>query len=119
MALTRSGADGGPRRRGSLVTAATVVALLVGLAGTLFGSGVPETAFAGYDASSWLWSSPKGELARVNGVTGRVDTRYQLTDGQGRTMQVAQTDRYVILRDLATGRISVIDLASLQVAATT
>lgn len=113
---TRTG-DG--RRRGGLVTTVTIVVSLVAMVGTLLGSGAPRNPLSGFDASSWLWSSPKGELARVNGATGRVDTRVRITDGQGRAMQVAQSDRFVILRDVATGRVSVLDLATLQVAATT
>src|SRR5262249_45266153 len=40
-------------------------------------------------------------------------------DSLGHTVQVSQTDRYVILRDLTTGKVSVLDLASLQLAAST
>ena len=61
----------------------------------------------------------KGEVARVNGVTGKVDTRTKITDAQGHTMQVTQSDRFVILRDLNTGQISVLDLTSLTLGATT
>jgi Fibronectin type III domain len=89
------------------------------MAVTLFGIGAANNAIANYDASSWLFSSNKGEVARVNGVTGRVDTRYKITDSQGHTIQVTQTDRYVILRDLTTGKVSVLDLSTLQIAATT
>src|SRR3954454_1639573 len=107
------------RGRGGLVTVLTVLALLLGIGATIFGLGAANNAIANYDASSWLWSNNKGEVARVNGVTGRVDTRYKVTDGLGHTMQVSQTDRYVILRDLTTGKVSVLDLASLQLAAST
>ena len=62
-------------RAGGLVTAGTVVGLLIALGATLFGVGSTNHAIANYDASSWLWSSHKGEVARVNGITGRVDTR--------------------------------------------
>jgi hypothetical protein len=107
------------RGRGGLVTVVTVVALLVGIGATIFGLGAANNAIANYDASSWLWSNNKGEVARVNGVTGRVDTRYKVSDALGHTVQVTQTDRYVILRDLNTGKVSVLDLASLQLAAST
>src|SRR5690349_22446454 len=107
------------RGRGGLVTVVTVVSLLVGIGATLFGLGAANNAIANYDASSWLWSTNKGEVARVNGVTGRVDTRYKVSGALGHTLQVSQTDRYVILRDLATGKVSVLDLASLQLAAST
>lgn len=107
------------RTKGGLVTFGTVVGLVAAMAVTLLGTGAAENAIASYDASSWLWSSNKGEVARVNGVTGRVDTRTKISDAQGHTMQVSQSDRYVILRDLNTGRISVLDLSSLALGATT
>ncbi|MEE6261518.1 fibronectin type III domain-containing protein [Plantactinospora sonchi] len=119
-------APGGPtarrrsrRLRGGLVTVATVAALAAAMGLTVLGLGAADNAVAGYDASSWLWSAAKSELARVNGVTGRVDTRMQVPDGRGHQMQVVQTDRLLILRDLNTGTISSLDLATLQVMATT
>ncbi|MEO3818669.1 fibronectin type III domain-containing protein [Plantactinospora sp. B24E8] len=119
-------APGGPtarrrsrRLRGGLVTVATVSALAAAMGLTVLGLGAADNAVAGYDASSWLWSAAKSELARVNGVTGRVDTRMQVPDGRGHQMQVVQTDRLLILRDLNTGTISSLDLATLQVMATT
>jgi len=112
-----------PERRGrardTIVTIGTVLGLVAAMALTLFGLGAADHAVASYDASSWLWSTPKGEVARVNGVTGKVDTRYRVPDTVGHSMQVTQTDRYLVLRDQATGLVSAIDLASLQVAATT
>jgi Fibronectin type III domain len=107
------------RGKGGLVTVGTVATLLIGIAATVFGLGAVKNAIANYDAASWLWSSNKGEVARVNGVTGRADTRYKVSDSLGHTVQVSQTDRYVILRDLTTGKVSVLDLASLQLAAST
>jgi hypothetical protein len=107
------------RKSGGLVTAGTVVALVAVLGLTLFGTGSADQAVASFDVSSWLWSSDKGEVARVNGVTGKVDTRTRITDAQGHTMEVSQSDRYVILRDLNTGKVSVLDLSSLTLGATT
>jgi hypothetical protein len=110
---------GPARRRGTVVTTAVVVVVLTGLALTLLGSGAVQRAAASYDASSWLWSSPKGELARVNGATGRVDTRFAVPNTQNHIMQVSQTDQYLILRDLNTGRVTAIDLSTLTVTADT
>jgi len=62
------------RGKGGLVTVGTVAALLIGIAATIFGLGAVKNAIANYDAASWLWSTNKGEVARVNGVTGRADT---------------------------------------------
>jgi hypothetical protein len=107
------------RTSGGLVTLGTVVALVAVLGLTLFGTGAANHAVASFDVSAWLWSTDKGEMARVNGVTGKVDTRTKITDAQGHTMQVTQSDRFVILRDLNTGKISVLDLSSLSLGATT
>jgi hypothetical protein len=107
------------RTRGGLVTAGTVVALVAAMGLTVLGLGAADNAVASYDASSWLWSAAKSEMARVNGVTGRVDTRLQVPQARSHAMQVSQTDRFLILRDLATGQVSSLDLATLQITATT
>lgn len=118
MVTARVRSDANRRTRDSMVTIGTVVGLVAAMALTLFGLGAAEHAVAGHDASSWLWSSAKSEVARVNGITGRVDTRYQIPDSVGHPMQVTQTDRYLVLRDQSTGLISAIDLTTLQIAAT-
>jgi hypothetical protein len=96
-----------------------IVALLIGLGVTLFGLGAADHALASANASAWLWSSSKGEVARVNAETGKADTRYRVIDAQGHVIQVSQTDRYLVLRDLTTGKVSSLDLATLQISATT
>ncbi|HKT05284.1 MAG TPA: hypothetical protein VJT31_37690, partial [Rugosimonospora sp.] len=115
--------DGRLRRathgRGGIVTLLTVSALLAAMGVTLLGLGTTDHALASANASSWLWSSGKGEVARVNGETGRVDTRYRVVDAQGHVIQISQTDQYLVLRDLTTGKVSSLNLATLQVAATT
>ncbi|SCL15123.1 Fibronectin type III domain-containing protein [Micromonospora nigra] len=108
-----------PRWRGGLVTVGTVLALLAALGLTVLGLGSADNAVASFDASSWLWSSARSELARVNGVTGRVDTRVEVPDARRHSMQVTQTDRLLVVRDLNSGRISTLDLATLQITATT
>ncbi|MDG4826641.1 fibronectin type III domain-containing protein [Asanoa sp. WMMD1127] len=113
---------GKPRRRvprGGLVTGGVVLALVAAMGFTVLGLGVADNAVANYDASSWLWSRAKSEVARVNGLTGRVDTRVEVAQARNHAMQVTQTDRFLILRDLTTGQISSLDLATLQVMATT
>jgi hypothetical protein len=110
-----------PRRRwrtkGGLVTIGTVASLLVGLGLTVLGLGAADQAVASYDAASWVWSKTKGEMARINGVTAKVDTRVDVPQARGHQIQVSQSDRFVILRDVNTGVISTMDLTSLQVAA--
>ncbi|WP_374225046.1 fibronectin type III domain-containing protein [Micromonospora sp. C81] len=107
------------RFRGGLVTIGTVTALLAAMGLTVLGLGAADNAVANYDASSWLWSAARSELARVNGVTARVDTRTEIPAARQHPMQVTQTDRLLILRDLQTGQVSSLDLATLQLTATT
>src|SRR2546430_10712714 len=107
------------RSRGGLVTFGVVIGLLAALAITLFGLGATDHALATSNASAWLFSSTKGEVARVNGETGKVDTRFKVVDAQGHVIVVSQSDRYLMLRDLTTGKVSSLDLATLQISATT
>ncbi|SBT47049.1 fibronectin type III domain-containing protein [Micromonospora narathiwatensis] len=107
------------RLRGGLVTIGTVAALLAAMGLTVLGLGAADNAVANYDASSWLWSTTRSEMARVNGITARVDTRTEVPGARRHQMQVAQTDRLLILRDLNTGQVSSLDLATLKIIATT
>ncbi|WP_233513741.1 fibronectin type III domain-containing protein [Micromonospora craterilacus] len=107
------------RVRGGLVTVGTVLALLAAMGLTVLGLGSADNAVASYDASSWLWSAARSELARVNGLTARVDTRMEVPAARRHPMQVVQTDRLLVLRDLHTGQVSALDLATLQITATT
>jgi predicted RNA-binding protein with TRAM domain len=102
------------RSRGYLVTMGTVLSLAGGLGFTVLGLGAADQAVASFDAASWVWSRAKGEAARINGVTAKVDTRVQLTGARGHQLEVSQTDRFVILRDVATGNIGTLDLATLR-----
>ena len=118
MVTGRVGRNANRRTRDSIVTIGTVLGLVAAMALTLFGLGAANQAVAGYDASSWLWSAAKSEVARANGLTGKVDTRHQIPNSAGHLMQVSQTDRYLILRDQNTGLVSALDLATLQISAT-
>ncbi|WP_203786732.1 fibronectin type III domain-containing protein [Paractinoplanes rishiriensis] len=93
---------------------ATVVSLAGGLGLTVLGLGQADQAVASFDAASWVWSQTKGEVARINGVTAKVDTRVDVPIARGHAVQVSQTDRFVIIRDVATGRIGHMDLSSLK-----
>ncbi|BCJ50741.1 hypothetical protein Asp14428_22160 [Actinoplanes sp. NBRC 14428] len=101
------------------MTIGTVLSLVTGLGLTVLGLGAADQAVASFDAASWVWSRAKGEVARVNGVTARVDTRVDLPRARGHQVQVAQNDRFVILRDVQTGVVSTMDLTSLKEAAET
>ncbi|MFG1610752.1 fibronectin type III domain-containing protein [Actinoplanes sp. NPDC049265] len=107
------------RTRGGLVTIGTVLTLVTGLGLTVLGLGAADQAVASFDAASWVWSKGKGEVARVNGVTAKVDTRVDVPAARNHTMQISQNDRFVIYRDVNTGVISSMDLTSLKTYATT
>ena len=92
----------------------TVLSLAGGLGLTVLGLGQADQAVASFDAASWVWSQAKGEVARINGVTAKVDTRVDVPNARGHQLEVSQTDRFVILRDVATGRIGTLDLTTLQ-----
>jgi hypothetical protein len=118
MTAALAGGRRWPRRWSGSVTAGTVALLLAGLSATVLGLGGADRALTGYDASAWLFSQHRGELGRVNGETGRVDTRVTVNGTRDHPVQVTQTDRYLLIRDLVTGQVRALDLATLQVAAT-
>ncbi|KHD74073.1 fibronectin [Actinoplanes utahensis] len=101
--------------RGQLVTMATVLVLVAGLGFTVRGLGAADEALASFDASSWVWSRGKAEIARINGPNAKVDTRVNIGQAlRGHSLQVIQSDRYVLLRDVNTGAIGSMDLTDLQ-----
>jgi hypothetical protein len=103
-------------RLGRWTTVATVVVVLGAATLTLFGLGAFDRAVAVYNPSAWLFSKAKGELGRVDGGTAKVDTRVKVDGTTGHRVEVSQTDRYLIVRDLDTGVVNALDLSSLQVA---
>src|SRR5256885_2568275 len=109
--------NGRSRRVGPLVTISTVVAVLAAACLTLFGIGAFDRAVAVYDPTDWLFSKSKGELGRVNGGTAKVDTRVKVAGTANHSVEVSQSDRYLIGRDNDTGVVSALDLTTLQIAA--
>jgi hypothetical protein len=106
-----------PSGRGTIVSITTVVGLLLATALTVLGVGAADNAVASFDASTWMWSSQRSEVDRVNGVTARVDTRTRIKDAQNHEIHISQTDKYLVLRDLTTGQVSALDLTTLQISA--
>ncbi|HEX2315037.1 MAG TPA: fibronectin type III domain-containing protein [Thermomonospora sp.] len=98
-------------RRGA--SAGTVAALALALVATVFGVGALGRAAKVHDGSVWLWSSKGAQVSRVNAQTGRVDLRQPVIDSRGNRVRVTQNDRYLILHDLVTGRVTSVDLKSL------
>jgi hypothetical protein len=114
-----SGHSGRTSLRGPIITISIVIVLVVATGLTVLGLGVTNTNITNFDASSWLYSSGRGEVDHVNGVTAKVDTRARIKDAQNHEIQVTQTDKYLILRDLSTGQVSTLDLTTLQTTAVT
>ncbi len=106
------------RTKGGIVTIITVVSLVAAVGLTWLGLSVNDHVAANYDASAWLWSTTKGEIARVNGLTGKVDTRHAVANAKGHPVQLSQADRYLILRDISTGKVSAFDPATLAITST-
>src|SRR5262245_26830323 len=82
--------------RGTIITLTTVALMLAATALTVLGLGAADSAVTNVDASSWLWSSTRGEVDRVNAVTARVDTRARIKDSQDHDIQITQTDTFLI-----------------------
>ncbi|NUT35580.1 MAG: hypothetical protein HOV79_21210 [Hamadaea sp.] len=95
---------------GKVYPVALTVALVAALGATVFALGATGQRPAVADGASWLWSREVGEAAQVNAVSGNVSLRQTMIDAQGHRVRVTQSDRYVILHDLFTGRITSIDL---------
>jgi hypothetical protein len=116
--LSPSGITRKARTKGGLVTILTVLSLVTAIGATWFGLSVNDHVAANYDASAWLWSNVQGELARVNGLTGKTDTRQAVPNSKGHPVELSQSDRYLIMRDLATGKVSSFDPATLSITST-
>jgi hypothetical protein len=106
------------RTKGGVVTIVTVLSLVAAMGLTWLGLSVNDHVAANYDSSSWMWSTVQGELARVNGLTGRVDTRQAVPNAKTHPVQLSQSDRYLILRDLSTGKVNAFDPATLAITST-
>lgn len=99
--------------KGLLIAVGLPVVLVGALVATLLGTGAFSRENQGEDASLWLWTTPAGEIARVNGLTAATDARYELEDAAGNAVQIEQTDTHLLLRNIATGQVSAIDLSTL------
>ncbi|MBC6462128.1 fibronectin type III domain-containing protein [Actinomadura sp. HBU206391] len=87
--------------------------LAVALVATVFGVGALGRVANVYDGSVWLWSSKGAQVSRVNATSARVDLRQPVADARGNRVRVTQNDRYLILHNLDTGRVTSVDLKSL------
>ncbi|NUT20419.1 MAG: hypothetical protein HOV77_14630 [Hamadaea sp.] len=98
------------KRFGKVYPTGIVLAVVAALGATVFALGATGQRPAVADGASWLWSKQVGEASQVNAVSGNVSLRQPMIDAQGHQVRVTQSDRYVILQDLFTGRVTSIDL---------
>ncbi|MDN3239032.1 fibronectin type III domain-containing protein [Glycomyces tritici] len=100
--------------KGLLIAIGLPVVLVGALVATLLGTGAFSRDSELEDESLWLWTTPAGEIARVNGLTAATDVRFPLTDAAGNEVQIVQTDSHLLLREIASGKVSAIDLSTLE-----
>ncbi|GAA2170958.1 MULTISPECIES: fibronectin type III domain-containing protein [Glycomyces] len=100
--------------KGLLIAIGLPVVLVGALVATLLGTGAFSRDSELQDESLWLWTTPAGEIARVNGLTAATDVRFPLTDAAGNEVQIVQTDSHLLLREIASGKVSAIDLSTLE-----
>ncbi|MFG3339359.1 fibronectin type III domain-containing protein [Glycomyces sp. NPDC048151] len=100
--------------KGLLIAVGLPVVLVGALVATLLGTGAFSRDSDLQDESLWLWTTPAGEIARVNGLTAATDVRFPLTDAAGNEVQIVQTDSHLLLREIASGKVSAIDLSTLE-----
>lgn len=108
--LSQPPANRPERRSGGFVSVGLVLSLVGAMAATLLGAGAFIDAFNVQDGNAWLWSDRPGSASRVNANSGRVDMRQPLIDARGHRVRITQNDRYLILHDLESGRVTSVDL---------
>ncbi|MEV0233040.1 hypothetical protein [Nonomuraea sp. NPDC050786] len=95
---------------------AGVVATILVAAAVWFGVGVSSANPKLADVGAWLWTSAKGKIVHVNGLSGEVDG--YLDDKAGRRLRVVQDGGNVLLVDDGTGYVSRIEPSQLTVSQT-
>ncbi|MGH3647387.1 MAG: fibronectin type III domain-containing protein, partial [Micromonosporaceae bacterium] len=98
------------RRSGGFVSIGIVLSLVGAMAASMLGAGAFIDAFNVSDGNTWLWSNKPGTASRVNANSGRVDMRQPLVDARGHRVRVTQNDKYLILHDLDSGKVTSVDL---------
>ncbi|WP_143466627.1 hypothetical protein, partial [Lentzea kentuckyensis] len=101
--------SGGGRESASFVAA--LLGVLV-LAGAALGQGISRTSVDVSDGLTWLGDDQRGEVVQVNPVSGKPQTRLQIS-GPDSQLEIAQEDGRLIVLNRRTGEITVIDLATL------
>ncbi|SEQ75810.1 hypothetical protein SAMN05216188_1051, partial [Lentzea xinjiangensis] len=101
--------SGGGRESASF--AAALLGVLV-LAGAALGQGISRTSVAVSDGLTWLGDDQRGEVVQVNPMSGKPQTRLQIS-GPDSQLEIAQSDGRLIVLNRRTGEITVVDLATL------
>jgi hypothetical protein len=101
--------SGGGRESASFVAA--LLGVLV-LAGAALGQGISRTSVQVSDGLTWLGDDQRGEVVQVNPMSGKPQTRLQIS-GPDSQLEIAQEDGRLIVLNRRTGEITVIDLATL------
>lgn len=94
-----------------IVSLVVVGAMLVVSVAALVGTGHSRAVLDVFDGRTWLWSSGEGEMASVNGSSGRVEVRVRVGDD---VVTVAQDGSHLLFTD-AEGVVSSLDLSSYEV----
>ena len=84
-------------------------------AAVVFGVGMASAKYHLSDVGGWLTSVQKGELVHVNGLSGKVDGKVELSGSTGHPMKVVQQGGVVLIVDEVTGVVSRVDPAHLNV----
>ncbi|MGN9842413.1 fibronectin type III domain-containing protein [Nonomuraea sp. H19] len=101
--------------RATAVIAGAAATILVAAA-AWFGVGVSSASPKLADVGAWLWTTAKGRIVHVNGLSGEVDG--YLDDKAGRQLRVVQDGGNVLLVDDRTGFVSRVEPSQLTVAQT-
>ncbi|KAB8192401.1 hypothetical protein FH608_027515 [Nonomuraea phyllanthi] len=101
--------------RATAVIAGAVATILVAAA-AWFGVGVSSASPKLADVGAWLWTTARGKIVHVNGLSGEVDG--YLNDKAGRQLRVVQDGGNVLLVDDSTGYVSRVEPSQLTVSQT-
>lgn len=109
------------RRLGSrgFLSAGTAVVLLASSMAMVVGSGFSFGETKLKDGVTWIFNRKDGEVARVNGSSGKVDLKIALPGSSGKDLELVQRDDHVLVVDPATGQVASLDVNGLEVAART
>lgn len=108
----------GPGSRGFL-SAGTAVVLLVSSVAMVTGTGFKFGETKLRDGVTWIFNRKDGEVARVNGSSGKVELKIALPGSSGKDLEIVQRDNAVLVVDRETGEVASLDVNGLEVAART